>query len=445
MSRTLHMQLRAGVTNPEATKSLSSPLIATPEAQGESKIKLVLKLRLGAMLGQLAVIWPAVALDWVQTENVASYLSIVGALGVITMLTYVGMHRGWIRKTQRSLLFQLSIDSLALSFFLIMSGGPWNPFVALFFFHAALGALLLRGLWLTAYTVIKIWCLALVHWASLANQPAILQSMPSAMLFPIQSFLLILFGGLLLWASLLLQKNETLLVRVREEKDKIDRLRAFGVIATGFSHKLATPLATLSLKLHRLKRLEVLDDSEDLAFALEALKQAEHSLKTILTQRFLPPEEMFVPLELSTELSRLVKEWDSKRGIVALEVSCQQAMISCPPVSFTQVIIDLLDNAYRANKDYGAHSIRVILTCSHSFVELQIIDVGPGFPQVIMDNLGQPFFSTKPEGVGLGLYHASVLSEILRGELLIRNNPIAGATVTLRLPLITPQQNERAL
>jgi len=116
--------------------------------------------------------------------------------------------------------------------------------------------------------------------------------------------------------------------------------------------------------------------------------------------------------------------------------------IKAPIVSFTQMIIDVLDNAYRANRENSKNqndkkkiSIRlesqIDLERKESKIILTVSDEGPGFPQWIIENLGTPFFSTHRQGSGLGLYHAYILCAALGGTLQIENLKAGGAKVSI--------------
>jgi len=62
-------------------------------------------------------------------------------------------------------------------------------------------------------------------------------------------------------------------------------------------------------------------------------------------------------------------------------------------------------------------------------------DVGKGIPKFIIKNLGQPFFTTSPEGTGLGLYHAINLCRFIGGDLQIKEGLPIGTLVEFHLPL----------
>jgi two-component system sensor histidine kinase RegB len=397
----------------------------------KSKINLLLKLRFWALAGQCAVIWPALQMKWLERADLAPYGLVVASFVILTILSKYAIKYHVIKATQSFVFFQLALDSLALSMLLKLTGGPWNPFAPLLLFHAALGAILLRGAWLTYFVLFIVWCLILMHLSPSIPSALSVQPTPSVVLFPAQSLVLLFFVGLLIWVSSQLEEQKKTLARMREEKDHIDRLRAFGVIATGFSHEFATPLATLRLKLRRLKNKESLECDPDLEVAIEAASQAERSLKSLMHQKFLPAETDFSPLEVASSIENILQTWSHEKEFVELISSLQRGWVKAPPVSFTQMIIDVLDNACRANKETGKQHISVNMTSTPSKIELSFSDQGPGFPAWMLDHIGEPFFSTHSQGSGLGLYHAHVLCQAMGGKLKIENLAAGGAKVSL--------------
>jgi signal transduction histidine kinase len=67
-------------------------------------------------------------------------------------------------------------------------------------------------------------------------------------------------------------------------------------------------------------------------------------------------------------------------------------------------------------------------------VKIEVSDDGPGVPDVYLERIFEPFFSTKEEGSGYGLHLASEVLEEQGGRLTVRNNPEGGACFTIWLP-----------
>jgi two-component system, sensor histidine kinase RegB len=401
--------------------------------ENKSRVAILLKLRLWALAGQALMIVPGLKIQWLLSENLPGYLGVLASSLVVTLISNAALRKDSFEVTQGFVFFQLALDALSLSILLMLSGGPWNPFAPFLLFHGAVGAMFLRGNWVRFFVVFLLFCLLLLH-ANPSVPPALYtQPTPSSTLFPAQSILLFFLVCLLVWVSNKWDLQKSVLARVRFEKDQVDRLRAFGIIATGFSHEFSTPLATLRLRLARLRNLECLEENTDLSEALAAASQAEASLRSLMHQKFLPAESDFVPLEVFETLHQIVDQWDEGKNCVEFVGTSITTWVKAPPVSFAQMIIDLLDNSLRANQENEKSKIIVELKAQKDTIELTIADEGVGFPKWILDHIGTPFFSTQTGGTGLGLYHAHILCAALGGGLKLQNCESGGAKVSLFL------------
>jgi len=79
--------------------------------------------------------------------------------------------------------------------------------------------------------------------------------------------------------------------------------------------------------------------------------------------------------------------------------------------------------------------VRVALVVSERDAEIRVQDDGPGIAPEMLHRVGEPFFTTRPQGTGLGLFLARRAAESAGGTLRVESRPGEGTTVTLRLPL----------
>jgi two-component system sensor histidine kinase RegB len=417
------------MTPPETIASKSESEVAVG-------VELVFALRWWALGGQALAIWPALRLGWLPKDRLASFAAVIGFMVVFTLVSRWARSSRRIDATKAFLFFQLAFDAISLMLLLIFTGGPWNPFAPLLLFHGALGALLLRGVWLTYYVLFLSWVLVVLHWSPVVPKALHTQPTPSAQLFPAQAVLMLFLVGLLGWIAHQLDLRKKELERAQESRHRIDRLRAFGVIATGFSHEFATPLATLRLRLGRLARNDALAGNADLLEAIEASARCERSLRTLLQRQVAPEETDFRTFALSPLVTQTVRGWETDKSMVEIVDLTPGVSVRAPLVSFTQMLLDLLDNALRANAATQGQIICVELAYPRpGIVTLRVKDEGPGFPPFIRQNLGSPFFSTHTEGSGLGLYHAHTLCHAMGGSLCVEDACARGASVRLDLPI----------
>jgi signal transduction histidine kinase len=149
-----------------------------------------------------------------------------------------------------------------------------------------------------------------------------------------------------------------------------------------------------------------------------------------LTNVHLDPEQVLFQYQDMVDLIiNCVEVWQREERPIGLEISTQlprSCWMNFPGVMMTQVILDLLDNAAEAIPESRNGSIQITLTHDESMCSLSVEDNGTGFPLHIKQHLGEPFNTSKTKGNGLGLYHASLLAQLMGGELKIESNDPSG-------------------
>ncbi|NBO37566.1 sensor histidine kinase [bacterium] len=406
----------------------------------DRSLKLVLSLRWIAIACQALALFPALKLGWLQTHTRIPAILIIAFLALLNALSFLAHKNKFIRPTQGYILTQLGFDLFALCGLLWLSGGAWNPFISLLFFHAGLAALLLQGLYLLLFVMLLLWSMTALYSNPLIPPPALGQTLPSLVLYPAHTIVLLSLIGLIAWVSLRLESKRKEIEAAKDELQRLDHLRAFGVIATGFSHEFATPLSTLQMRLKRLQRRSgELESDDDLKVALEAAHQCENKVKNLLKRRDDLANCTFEKVDISSQLRELKEAWVASDVSLVIELPEQPIEIRTPLSSLKQVIADLLENARQACPT-GVIKMSARSNDIAGVVELQIEDQGPGVPLVIREHLGEPFFTTRDNGNGLGLYNAVTFAKAMGGLLQISDRPEGGAKITLQLPILQPEK-----
>jgi two-component system sensor histidine kinase FlrB len=96
-------------------------------------------------------------------------------------------------------------------------------------------------------------------------------------------------------------------------------------------------------------------------------------------------------------------------------------------------LLNLVTNGLEAAGDRG--HVSVIAELHGLNVEIAISDDGPGIAPELADRVFEPFFTSRPDGTGLGLAVARSVTEAHRGELVLAERGSSGATFLMRLPL----------
>lgn len=229
------------------------------------------------------------------------------------------------------------------------------------------------------------------------------------------------------------------------------RLNALGELAAGLSHELNQPLtATLASTQTALRVLRddgtARVDSDDLATAREALRlaaaQARRASDVLARLRRLVqparPDAPRRPVSLhavARELLDLLAPELRRRG-VTVELRGTAPPVRADNVALEQIVHNLMDNAVHAlERIDAARTIVVTLDHDDRRARLSVRDNGPGIADDALPRLFEPFFTTRRDGLGLGLPLCESLAQAMDGTLAARNVAPRGAEFVLSLPL----------
>ena len=257
---------------------------------------------------------------------------------------------------------------------------------------------------------------------------------------------------LVLWVSV-----SRLIARIRHAEkaaDQSDRLRALGTATAGIAHEIRNPLSIIGLSVEEIKAL-----SRDVpeGQAREGIERAVVDLQgevrrlRDLTEQFLDfardtPREDASPLDLSEGAAAVVRLFGKgARGVLRVEFapSSEPLPVQLGEARLRQVLLNLLRNADEALGERGG-VIVVRARRAKDAAQLEVEDDGPGMQADVLAQVFDPFFTTRPEGTGLGLPLSRSLIESVGGSLEVRSAPGSGTRVVLSLPLVTPSPRPAA-
>ena len=420
----------------ETVRSFFDPPIAADALQSTAKLTWVVRLRWVAIAAQLLSIIPALEFRLLEPKMLPLFGAVIATLAVLNVGTWIGLRRGS-RGSAGHLIIQLGADILGLSALLILTGGAWNPMVPILLVHTVLGALLLEGRLGLAFFGLLLASFVLIQ-ANSHIPPGLAGTLvPANILFPAQLVVVLIFWILTTWLSRTLDSFKIWFAEAQERKTRIDRLRAVGALAAGLSHEFATPLNTAQLKLSRLARRHGLEADEDLRTAVEELERCGDILRHMAGSQLHPDR---LPLEI-VDLDALVRQVCESVATVHEEATIRflsdgrgSKRVLVPTVAFSQALINLVDNAIESGGSGG--EVEVVVVRNGTRAELSVQDRGSGWPEVVRRHLGEPFVTTKPEGIGLGLYYVHSLAEAIGAELTLDDREFGGAVAKLSLPIV---------
>ncbi|WP_223835085.1 sensor histidine kinase [Pseudomonas sp. JM0905a] len=219
------------------------------------------------------------------------------------------------------------------------------------------------------------------------------------------------------------------------------RLSTLGEMAAGIAHELNQPLTAILAQVRAAERL--LDDDEERPAVRQALLasagQARRAADIISRMRELvkpsspSPRRAVDPDALAASLLFLREDELARRGIrLAWRNAAPGARPLGDRVALEQILHNLVQNAADAP---GTRSIVLKGAVEGSEYVFSVSDDGPGIDAEALPRLFEPFYTTRPQGMGLGLALCETLAGAMDGRMTVRNLEPRGACFTLRLPL----------
>ncbi|PXA03370.1 hypothetical protein DDZ13_11785 [Coraliomargarita sinensis] len=236
--------------------------------------------------------------------------------------------------------------------------------------------------------------------------------------------------------------------RLREEQSRrrqSERMAALGRIATSLAHEIRNPASSIGLHADLLARQPSLSDSE----SVELIRTEVDRITDLVNQwlfvvRPAPPQSSrhnFVTLVARTSKS-LRATMDHANATLRIAEPTDPLPVNCDHARIEQVVRNLLVNAVQAMPEGG--DIRVDFERTDKHAVLVIHDSGPGFSKDALEHFGEPFFSEREGGMGIGLTLAREVVEAHDGKIDASNDPDGGACVHVQLPLAKPTKEDPA-
>ena len=425
---------------------------------GHDQLRRYVALRNIAIIAQLitlAVVWKILELelDWqpmlltiatLAFINLFSWLRMGGTEGsghpAASLLR--GLRLRNINIVSNSELFaQLSVDVIALTILLYYSGGSTNPFVSLYLLPLVIAAATLPGRYtwgmaaLTAacYSLLMAYYIPLPHIHQHGDDAFNIHVMGMWLGFVISAVVVAYFVVQMAQA---VRSRDEMLVRVREEILRNERIVALGTQAAGAAHEMGTPLSTMAVVIGELQH-DLADTQPALRDSLAILDEQVRGCKRILDKILANAQDGSATLPRSVEelMAEVLDEWQLLRPTAQYHYrssGVQPAPLLNADVTLRAALMNLLNNA----ADASPQTLEIRADWDTASFTLEIRDQGTGLSEEAAFKAGSAFFTTKSEGRGLGLLLANATIERMGGTVRLLNREGGGATTVLTLPIV---------
>jgi two-component system, cell cycle sensor histidine kinase and response regulator CckA len=218
-----------------------------------------------------------------------------------------------------------------------------------------------------------------------------------------------------------------------------ERLASLGQLAAGVAHEINTPLANIMLIAESIHRRS--NDPWTQGRIDSLLQQTESAARIVrgLLDFARRPEARIGEVELGELVAHSVNFLKGKQSAdveVELSVPKEPVFVRADREQITQVVMNLLNNAYDALDGRGRVAVEV--EASSDWAHIRVKDNGPGIVPEVLTHLFEPFITTKPEGkgTGLGLAICHGIVESHGGGIEVESEPGQGTTFDVRLPRV---------
>ena len=239
-------------------------------------------------------------------------------------------------------------------------------------------------------------------------------------------------------AAALIQAQLEALNAGRARLVQSEKLAALGQLATAIAHEVRNPLAVIRSAAQGLGETVPADDAEAgracafITAEIDRLSSVVTSLLAFARPLHLEPRTVSVR-ELFDRAALLAEgELSAKGARLGRDESPALPAVKADPDLLSQVLLGLLANAAEAVPAGGV--VTLTARTRDGAIELSVEDSGPGIPTELRDRVFEPFFTTRPRGIGLGLAVARQVVEAHGGRIEAGERAGGGARLTVRLP-----------
>ncbi|HHH40295.1 MAG TPA: PAS domain S-box protein [Sedimenticola sp.] len=234
----------------------------------------------------------------------------------------------------------------------------------------------------------------------------------------------------------------------------VARLSTMGEMASGIAHELNQPLTAIATNAHACVRMleggrgqheRCADVMERIGAQAERAGEIIRQLRQFVRKE--PPERTRVNLNELIEEVLLLIQPEARRAGVRIDKDLDPAIrpVVAQHIQIDQVILNLVRNAIEAMLDMASGERRLTIQTrmggQHAVI-VTVSDTGPGLSEAIREQVFDPFITTKPEGMGLGLSISKGIIESHKGNLYVDASPGKGAVFRFTLPVEGEERND---
>jgi two-component system sensor histidine kinase RegB len=423
---------------------------AAVDERGRIHISWLVQLHWWAILGQCVVVVAAEAITGIALPSTTLIaLLVVEVVGNIAL----GAWASRVPVTDSAIAVVMLLDVVVLTVLLDLTGGVSNPFTTLYLVNVALGAVLLKPRWSWGLMATTLVCYGglFVHESLVgrshhvrvlvSNQDMMDGHLRGTWVAGALASIFVVFFVQRVSMALLQRDRE--LEQARSIAARREKLASLATLAAGAAHELGTPLGTIAIVVKELQRALASDDRPEVCEDLQLVRVQVARCREILNRMSARAgENAGEPIERIGLADWVQAALDGLPANERVEVEdiAREAAVVGPPRALADALRGMLKNGLQASPT--GTRVAVSVRAEGGRVRVAVRDRGPGMPEEILARVGEPFFTTKGpgDGMGLGLFITRALVEQLGGEFHIASRTGQGTEAWIDLPAAEPAE-----
>ena len=367
---------------------------------------------------------------------------VIGSLAMINVFTRLRLrHSPYV--SHREFFFQLSMDVMALTALLYFTGGATNPFCWLFLLPLTIAASVLRPAYTWAMAAFTTACYTWLTWTYVPFPYPDMHHGGGFHLHVMGMWIgFVLSAGVVAYfvttMAAALRARDRSLAAAREQTLRDERVIALGTLAAGAAHELGTPLGTIAVLAEELEEECAAKVNPDFSGRLNLLRAQVDRCKeaiSVLSQAAGEPRaEAGGLMPVDKYLEDLMARWHLARPGVLVHTrlgGSQPAPRILAERTLTHALMSLLDNA----ADASPEAVDLDGRWSPQELVIEVCDRGGGLSREAAAHAGREIFTTKADGLGVGLLLAHTAVRRFGGEISLANGEHGGTRAHVVLPL----------
>jgi len=219
---------------------------------------------------------------------------------------------------------------------------------------------------------------------------------------------------------------------------RADKLATIGELAAGAAHEIRNPLTAIQSSLQYLStKIQAEKEKNLLTNALKETQRINEILSALLS--------FSRPSDIKKEKNNIIEIFEDSLDLISIQAKkykitilrnypATPILLNSDKAQLKQLFLNILLNSAQAMKDGGKLEIEVHPKDNHKIL-ITVTDTGEGISEDKLDNIFNPFFTTKRGGTGLGLSICYGIIEAHQGEIEVKSKVDQGTTVLITLPL----------